>query len=469
VARGVRADSDRQPDLFGEILPDEAAVRSRATMWDVPRYLEAMIIRGRPVLGAVIENVVDVERWVMRPAWKQAIRALGYDIYTVYLNSMHARPKYGSPIAPQSRDRGYDLLVHKSVGRTPNLAKWLHPIAECPEHGLGEARQAFKNGVVWGRYRAQYVYVCAKPGCAKVVEPQVLPAAAAIDWSKPGIRIGDRPRPLANKTIARIRAGLERYARPVAVPMEGREGKQPWPLDDQPMRTVTTRAETGIAHLPGQFMPFIAEMRGGGSEKKARGVNEPLATVCASGNHHGLVTGPQVPPFLLPLRSGRNRSLLADRDPLATIVADGANHALVTSPEPLLVPVGGTWNDGAQPISEPMRTRTTRETDALLVPYYGNGTASPTSRPMPALTTVDRHALVSGEDGDGLIHGIAIEDCLLRMLDVPEIGKAMAFHAAYRLLGTRRERVRQYGNGVTPPAAEVLTCALVETVTGEEL
>jgi DNA (cytosine-5)-methyltransferase 1 len=468
----VRADSDRQPDLFGEILPSEAAVRSRATMWDVPRYLEAMVNRGKPVLGGIVENVVDVERWIMRAVWKQAIRCLDYDIYTVYFNSMHARPKFGSPQAPQSRDRSYDMLIHKSIGRVPNLAKWLNPIAECPKHGVVEARQAFKNGVVWGRYRAQYVYVCSTPGCAEVVEPEVLPAAAAIDWSKPGIRIGDRPRPLADKTLGRIRAGLERYARPIAVPMEGREGKQPWALDQAPMRTVTTRAETAIAHLPGEFLPFIAEMRGGGSEKKARGVDEPLATVCASGNHHGLVTGPeaQVPPFLLPLRSGRNRSLLADRDPLATIVADGANHTLVTGPpESLLVPVGGTWNDGARPVSEPMRTRTTRETDALLVPYYGNGTASPTSRPMPALTTVDRHALVSGDDRDGLIHGISIEDCLLRMLDVPEIGTAMAFHDTYRLVGNRRERVRQYGNAVTPPAAEVLVSALVETISGEDL
>jgi DNA (cytosine-5)-methyltransferase 1 len=32
--------TDGQPDLFGEVLPDEAAERSRATMWDVPRFAE---------------------------------------------------------------------------------------------------------------------------------------------------------------------------------------------------------------------------------------------------------------------------------------------------------------------------------------------------------------------------------------------------------------------------------------------
>ncbi|MDX2813405.1 hypothetical protein PV410_12705 [Streptomyces sp. PA03-5A] len=34
---------------------------------------------------------------------------------------------------------------------------------------------------------------------------------------------------------------------------------------------------------------------------------------------------------------------------------------------------------------------------------------------------------------------------------------------------TRRDRVRQYGNAVTPPAAEFILCALVECITGEEI
>ncbi|KOX33041.1 MULTISPECIES: DNA cytosine methyltransferase [unclassified Streptomyces] len=430
IARGVRADSDRQPDLFGEILPTEAAVRSRATMWDVLRYLEAMHLRGRPVLGAIVENVPDLDKWILYPSWRQAADSLGYDITSVYLNSMHAEPRFGSPRAPQSRNRKYDLLTLKKLGRRPDVEKWTSPTATCPDHGRVQARQSFKNGRTTGSYRFQYVYLCPRPGCARVVEPHVLPAAAAIDWTVPGVRIGDRSKPLAEKTIARIRAGLDRYARPVAVPMEGREGKKPFPLDAEPMRTMTTRNETGVAYLPGQFLPFIAEMRGGGSQKKARGVDEPLATVCASGNHHGLVTGPR-------------------------------------ESDSLLVPVGGTWNDEAAPVTEPMRTRTTRETDALLVPYYGRGTAAPTGEPMRTITTVDRHGLVTADDG--LIHGVAVEDCLLRMLQPSEIGNAMAFHPTYRLLGNRRERVRQYGNAVTPPAAEVLMSALVEAISGEDL
>jgi DNA (cytosine-5)-methyltransferase 1 len=39
-------------------------------------------------------------------------------------------------------------------------------------------------------------------------------------------------------------------------------------------------------------VPFFAELRGGGSHKVQRPVSDPLATVTASGNHHGLVVPP---------------------------------------------------------------------------------------------------------------------------------------------------------------------------------
>jgi DNA (cytosine-5)-methyltransferase 1 len=55
------------------------------------------------------------------------------------------------------------------------------------------------------------------------------------------------------------------------------------------------------------------------------------------------------------------------------------------------------------------------------------------------------------------------------MLKPPEIGRAMAFADSYAVLGTQREKVRQYGNAVTPPVAEVLISALAEAITGEVL
>lgn len=452
VAKGVRRDADRQPDLFGEILPDEAAVRSRATMWDVPRYLEAMALRKEPVLGGVVENVVDARNWVLFDSWCMALRALGYELRLVYLNSMFARARV-TPHAPQSRDRMY-IVYWLSGNRAPDLDKWLRPDAECPVHGRVAAVQAFKDPARgWGRYRAQYVYRCPHTACRNTaVEPWALPAAAAIDWSKPGQRIGDRAKPLAEKTIARIRAGLRRYARPLAVPVEGRDGKEARAVDE-PLRTMTTRNETGLAWVE----PFVAELRGGGSDH--RPVSQPLATVCASGNHHGLVT-----PAAMVMRNNSSRGDGGEHctpasEPMRTLTTAG--HQSLVTWESLLVPAGGTWNDSAQPVTVPMRARTTRETEALLVPYYGNGAARPVAEPVGTLTTKDRYAFVGTAP--------EVEDCLFRMLEPSEIARAMAFAQDYTVLGNKREQVRQLGNAVTPPAAEVLVSALVEAITGESI
>ncbi|MFD4523280.1 DNA cytosine methyltransferase [Streptomyces sp. NPDC058470] len=390
VASGrKRIQLDQVPDEHGEVLPADAAERSRATAWDVLRYLERMLLRGRPVLGGIVENVVDFQRWNLFDAWRKGFELLGYDVEIFYINSTHAHSRRAL-WAPQSRDRMYVGYWHRSLGRRPLWEKWLRPHATCPDHGAVRGRQVFKrtDREPWGCFKSQYAYHCDRPGCDHTVEPVTLPASTTVDWSLPAQRIGDRKKPLAEKTMACIRDGLERYARHLVVPVEGRLGKQAKPLDE-PARTMTTRRETGVA-----FTPFVAELRGGAS--KHRSTEDPLCTVTASGNHHGLVT-----------------------EDLAVAGQD------------------------------------------LALPYYGNSRARPLSQPLGALTTVDRYALLKAQ--------IEAENCLFRMLEPEEIGRAMSFREGYRLLGTKRERVRLLGNAVTPNAAEILMSALVECITGEDI
>jgi DNA (cytosine-5)-methyltransferase 1 len=46
----------------------------------------------------------------------------------------------------------------------------------------------------------------------------------------------------------------------------------------------------------------------------------------------------------------------------------------------------------------------------------------------------------------------------------------MSFADGYELAPkSKRDRVRLYGNAVTPPVAEVIMCALVECVTGTQI
>ena len=55
------------------------------------------------------------------------------------------------------------------------------------------------------------------------------------------------------------------------------------------------------------------------------------------------------------------------------------------------------------------------------------------------------------------------------MLEPGEIQLGMAFPAAYRVRGNKRERVRQLGNAVTPPAARDLIACVTEWLTGQPI
>ena len=106
-AKGQSRNIQSQPDLFGETLPSEASERSRATMWDIPRFAEY-----HPYKAIIVENVVEATKWVMFPAWLQAMDLLGYEHQIVSLNSMHAEA-IDAPRAPQSRDRIYVVFWRK--------------------------------------------------------------------------------------------------------------------------------------------------------------------------------------------------------------------------------------------------------------------------------------------------------------------------------------------------------------------
>lgn len=92
-----------------------------------------------------------------------------------------------------------------------------------------------------------------------------------------------------------------------------------------------------------------------------------------------------------------------------------------------------------------------------LIVYYGtdgSGGWQPLARPLRTITTVDRFALVTPNE----------EGPRMRMLQVPELRRAMGFKSTYRLEnGTRRDKVRLLGNGVCPPVME----AVVSTLTSD--
>ena len=427
IAQGKRR-ADAQPDLFGEVLPDAAAERSRATMWDVVRFSEHHDYRA-----VIVENVVDVVHWLPFRSWLTAMESIGYAHQIVYLNSMHAQA-FG-PGAPQSRDRVY--IVFWQQGNTvPDLARVNRPAAVCDQCGPVRAFQSWKrpDRAPWGRYRAQYVYRCPNVTCRnQIVEPAFRPAAEIIDWSLQGQRIGDRDKPLAAKTLKRIETGIDRYWAPLLVPVEGRDGKAAAPVN-QPARTMTTRNETGMAFLT-QFRDRVRDLDPN---------TEPLTTVVADGANHGLCQA-----FIAELRGGGSVAR-PTTDPLATVTASGNHHGLVTT---------YYGNGGVAPTSEALATCTTVERHGLITPSGGTWRekATSTAEPIPTRTTRETDGIATGPALD-------INDVRFRMLEPREIARAMDFPADYRILGNRREQVRQSGNAVTPPAARDLVGVIAESL-----
>ena len=97
--------------------------------------------------------------------------------------------------------------------------------------------------------------------------------------------------------------------------------------------------------------------------------------------------------------------------------------------------------------------RVGEQTPFLLV-YYGSdggGGWQRLDRPLRTVTTVDRFALVQNVSGNPAI----------RMLQVPELKRAMGFKAGYQLNGgSRRDRIRLLGNAVCPPVMTAVVRAL---------
>jgi len=127
----------------------------------------------------------------------------------------------------------------------------------------------------------------------------------------------------------------------------------------------------------------------------------------------------------------------------------------------------GTWS--TSPLFHNRRAegtlqRAQRAFDALgksarfLLVYYGSdgsGGWQPLDRPLRTITTVDRFALV-----ESIEHSPT-----MRMLQVPELKRAMGFDDEFQLpVGTRRDRIRLLGNGVCPPVMQ----AVISSLTGLE-
>ena len=263
----------------------------------------------------------------------------------------------------------------------------------------------------------------ARPAKGSSVKPWRT-AAECIDWALACPSIFERDRPLAEATLRRVAAGIQRYV-------------------------------VDAAH------PFIVRIghTGHGDSGKVRSVDEPLSTVTSKAEH--LLVSPTLVQTGYGEREGQAPRVPGLDKPLGTIVAGGAKHALVAA---FLAKhyTGVVGSDLRHPIGTVTSVDHHSLVAAFLVKFYGSGGQwAGCDEPMHTLPTKDRMGLVTvaGEE-------YRIADIGLRMLQPRELAKAQGFPDDYMIEVQRagkplakHAQVRMIGNSVCPPLAEALVRA----------
>lgn len=319
---------------------------------------------------------------------------------------------------PCPRNRGREFRAFVNALRRLGYAVEWRELRAC-DYGAPTSR---KRLFLVARRDGQPI-VWAEPTHGPGRKPQRT-AAECIDWSIPCPSIFERERPLAEATLRRVAAGIQRY--------------------------VIDAAE-----------PFIVRLghTGHGDAGKVRSVREPLSTVTSKAEH--LLVAPTLVQTGYGERDGQAPRVPGLDKPLGTIVAGGAKHALVAAF--LAKHYGGVvGQDLRRPIGTVTATDHHSLVAAFLIKFYGcGGQWAACDEPMHTLPTKDRMGLVTvaGEQ-------YRIVDIGLRMLQPRELARAQGFGEDYLLeaphLGRplpKHAQVRMIGNSVCPPLAEALVRA----------
>ncbi|MVM36058.1 DNA cytosine methyltransferase [Spirosoma sp. HMF4905] len=496
LAKGQKRKNLHQQEIFQNKAFDPSAIRSRATMWDVPRFAE--IHRYEFV---IVENVVDVRMWELFDPWLKTMHALGYLHECVYLNAMFAHDMSGRKFAPQSRDRIY-IVFWKKGNKKPDLD--IRPKAPCVKCGTVEAYQSWKNGRRDGKYKTQYIYRCSV--CMDPVVPFYYAALNALDLSLPMQRIGDRKKPLSPNTMARIQYGLDKYGlQPTLLDQANPSGNRVRSAEQDYLQTICARNasylfspymfDMSFSHsrtdrtygfgdvFPTQTtqesMAFVSPqpyLLANRDSSPARSLTEVIHTQ-TSANQEMLLIPPNS--FIVPNRKSTPAREMTDALPTIT----GQRNSMS-----LIIPIHGTarprnaqteaadtvmtsghsgvvtsfmpihrGQSKAQHVTDPLATVSSMRTSSLvMLPYHGQPQANQVFEACSTVPTRDSIALIDTRP--------AIEDCYFRMLQPKETARAQGFPLDYTILGNKSDQQKQIGNANPPPTMELLVSRCVDSL-----
>lgn len=342
--------------------------------------------------------------------------------------------------------------------------------------------------------------------CSVKYEPSLFPAddmkpwkpvREVLDLNDEGESIFGRKKPLVEKTLERIYAGLIKF---VAGGKEafivkwnsvnGKTGKYVAPSIDEPCPTVATQSRLGVAKVQ-----FLSKQFGGDPAGKNISVEEPAGTITCR-DHHAFVSAHYGNGYNTSVNSPAPTLTCKDRlglvtsnflnmqygngtpastDEPAPAVTTNPKHNLVTS-KFLTEYYGGKEHNHS--INVPCSTLTTRVRHYLVNPQFASQGGSIDKPCFTLIARMDKMPpyLVSTLDGLAIevyetdtpttikikefmaLYGIA--DIRMRMLRIPELKRIMGFPEDYTLVGTQAEQKKFIGNAVEVNMSRVLCEAL---------
>lgn len=320
------------------------------------------------------------------------------------------------------------------------------------------------------------------------------PVKEVLDFSDEGASIF-REKPLAEKTLERIYAGLIKFvaggkdAFLIKYNSMNRTGKYNAPGIDEPCPVVTTQNRLGVAQVC-----FLSKQFSGHPESKNVSVEEPAGTITCR-DHHAFVSAHY--------GNGFNRSV---NDPAATVTtkdrlslvtlrfianeySGGGRHtsidnicpAILTNPKQKLITckpwiMNTSFSNIGSNIEEPAQTITAnRKWHYLMNPQFNSAGSSVDNPCFTLIARMDKMPpyLIATETGRVAIeiydtdspmtrkikefmalYGIV--DIKMRMLRIPELKKIMGFPEDYKLIGTQADQKKFIGNAVEVNMARVL-------------
>ena len=350
-------------------------------------------------------------------------------------------------------------------------------------------------------------------------------AAECIDWSIPCPSIFERDKDLAEKTLARIARGIQKFVlenpRPFIVPPAyGDKGGKDVRVNDvdEPLRTICgTRG--GHAIVTPVLIPATHGDKHGAPDKRSHSVEEPVRTLTTRGAQYSLAV-----PYLVHRSNGERREVVVNgkvrkgqapriydaNKPLSCVVAGGIKHGAAVA---LLIKNNGGNNDACgasgQPLDRAMDTVSCRDSKAVtvasLVKFRGtsdshvSASAHGLDEPMPTVTASGTHvgavaaflvryngkslgqcadtptSTIDCKDRLGLVtvtiegEEYIIADIGFRMLEPRELFNAQGFPPDYEICPeyegkplTKTAQIRMVGNSVPPAMSKVLARAQLE-------